>query len=218
MVFKRRERRPIGTLIAELFYPRGGWGRALSYIRLRLSRLPDKPHRIARGIAAGVFVSFTPLFGFHFVTAAACAFLIRGNIIAALLATFIGNPLTFPIIMAVSVDLGNWMLGQPNDMQLPQIVTALGDASVELWGNIASFYTGDPRQWTGLVRFFHRVFLPYLVGGAIPGLLTAALMHYLSLPVILAYQKRRAKKMREQLEKRIAARRSSPNDPVKPHP
>lgn len=218
MVFKRRKKRPIGTAIAELFYPRGGWGRALSYIRLRLSRLPDKPHRIARGIAAGVFASFTPLFGFHFITAAACAFMIRGNIIASLLATFFGNPLTFPIIMAVSVDLGNWMLGQPNDMQLPQIISALGHASAELWGNIASFYTGDPRQWEGLTRFFHRVFVPYLIGGAIPGLLTAWLMHYLSLPVILAYQKRRAKKMREQLEKRVAARRASADDTARFQP
>jgi uncharacterized protein (DUF2062 family) len=216
MVFKRRNRRPIGTMIAELFYPRGGWGRAFSYIRLRLSRLPDKPHRIARGIAAGVFASFTPLFGFHFITAAAVAFVIRGNVIAALLATFFGNPLTFPIIMAVSVDLGNWMLGQPNDMQLPQIVGALGRASTELWGNVASIYTGEARHWDGLTRFWHRVFIPYFVGGIIPGIIVATIMHYLSLPVIIAFQKRRSKKLRDQLEKRIAARRATAEDAARP--
>ncbi|MGF6859783.1 uncharacterized protein (DUF2062 family) [Rhodobacteraceae bacterium MBR-64] len=216
MVFKRRNRRPIGTMIAELFYPRGGWGRAFSYIRLRLSRLPDKPHRIARGIAAGVFASFTPLFGFHFITAAAVAFVIRGNVIAALLATFFGNPLTFPIIMAVSVDMGNWMLGQPNDMQLPQIVGALGRASTELWGNVASIYTGEARHWDGLTRFWHRVFIPYFVGGIIPGIIVATIMHYLSLPVIIAFQKRRSKKLRDQLEKRIAARRATAEDAARP--
>jgi uncharacterized protein (DUF2062 family) len=216
MVFKRRNRRPIGTMIAELFYPRGGWGRAFSYIRLRLSRLPDKPHRIARGIAAGVFASFTPLFGFHFITAAAVAFVIRGNVIAALLATFFGNPLTFPIIMAVSVDMGNWMLGQPNDMQLPQIVSALGRASTELWGNVASIYTGEARHWDGLTRFWHRVFIPYFVGGIIPGIIVATIMHYLSLPVIIAFQKRRSKKLRDQLEKRIAARRATAEDAARP--
>ncbi|MBC7153975.1 MAG: DUF2062 domain-containing protein [Rhodobacteraceae bacterium] len=216
MVFKRRNRRPIGTMIAELFYPRGGWGRAFSYIRLRLSRLPDKPHRIARGIAAGVFASFTPLFGFHFITAATVAFVIRGNVIAALLATFFGNPLTFPIIMAVSVDMGNWMLGQPNDMQLPQIVGALGRASTELWGNVASIYTGEARHWDGLTRFWHRVFIPYFVGGIIPGIIVATIMHYLSLPVIIAFQKRRSKKLRDQLEKRIAARRATAEDAARP--
>jgi uncharacterized protein (DUF2062 family) len=216
MVFKRRNRRPIGTMIAELFYPRGGWGRAFSYIRLRLSRLPDKPHRIARGIAAGVFASFTPLFGFHFITAATVAFVIRGNVIAALLATFFGNPLTFPIIMAVSVDMGNWMLGQPNDMQLPQIVSALGRASTELWGNVASIYTGEARHWDGLTRFWHRVFIPYFVGGIIPGIIVATIMHYLSLPVIIAFQKRRSKKLRDQLEKRRAARRATAEDAARP--
>lgn len=209
MVFKRRERRPIGTMVAEFFYPRGGWRRAFSYVRLRLSRLPDRPHRIARGIAAGVFVSFTPLFGFHFIAAAAVAWLIRGNIVAALLGTFFGNPLTFPIIMAISVDLGNWMLGLPGDMQIPQVARALAMASTELWHNISSFYTGDPRHWEGLTRFFHRVFLPYLVGGALPGVASAVVMHYLSLPVIIAYQKRREKRLAARLEKRIAARRAA---------
>lgn len=209
MVFKRRERRPIGTVIAEFFYPRGGWRRAFSYVRLRLSRLPDRPHRIARGIAAGVFVSFTPLFGFHFISAAAVAWLIRGNIVAALLGTFFGNPLTFPIIMAISVDLGNWMLGMPNDMQIPQVARALATASTELWHNISSLYTGEDQYWDGFHRFLRRVFVPYLVGGVLPGIVAAAVMHYLSLPVIVAYQKRREKRLAARLEKRIAARRAA---------
>jgi uncharacterized protein (DUF2062 family) len=196
-------------MVAEFFYPRGGWARAFSYVRLRLSRLPDRPHRIARGIAAGVFVSFTPLFGFHFIAAAAVAWLIRGNIVAALLGTFFGNPLTFPIIMATSVDLGNWMLGMPNDMQIPQVARALGAASTELWHNLASFYTGDARQWGGLQRFFRRVFVPYLVGGVGPGIVAAVVMHYLSLPVIVAYQKRREKKLAARLAKRLAARHAN---------
>lgn len=212
MVFKRRERRPIGTMVAEFFYPRGGWRRAFSYVRLRLSRLPDRPHRIARGIAAGVFVSFTPLFGFHFIAAAVVAWLIRGNIVAALLGTFFGNPLTFPIIMAISVDLGNWMLGLPNDMQIPQVARALATASTEMWNNVAAIYTGDPRHWDGLQRFFQRVFVPYLVGGILPGLISALAMHYLSLPVIVAYQKRREKKLAARLEKRLAARRTAADD------
>lgn len=212
MVFKRRNRRPMGTVVAELFYPRGGWRRAFSYVRLRLSRLPDRPHRIARGIAAGVFVSFTPLFGFHFISAAAVAWLIRGNIVAAILGTFFGNPLTFPLIMAISVDLGNWMLGMPNDMQIPQVARALATASTELWHNISAFYTGDPRHWEGLQRFFQRVFVPYLVGGFLPGIVAATVMHYLSLPVIIAYQKRREKKLAARLEKRLAARRAAAED------
>ena len=67
MVFKRRNPRTWLRTVAEVFYPRGGWRRAVSYVIHRLRRLPDPPHKIARGVAAGVFVCFTPFFGFHFV-------------------------------------------------------------------------------------------------------------------------------------------------------
>ena len=35
------------------------------------------------------------------------------------------------------------------------------------------------------------MFLPYLVGGIVPGLIAGLACYYLSLPVIAAYQKRR---------------------------
>jgi uncharacterized protein len=96
MVFKRRKKLSYGRWIAEAFYPRSGWKRAASYIWHRLRRLPDTPHKIARGVGIGVFISFTPFFGFHFVAAVLLSLLIRGNALAALLATFFGNPITCP--------------------------------------------------------------------------------------------------------------------------
>ena len=80
-------------------------------------------------MASGVFVCFTPFFGLHFVLATAIAWAIRGNILAALLATFFGNPLTFPIIAEVSLEIGSRILGLPHDVHLPQIVEAFGRAA-----------------------------------------------------------------------------------------
>ena len=111
MVFKRRDPRSYLRMIAEVFWPRGGWTRAFHYVKHRIRRLPDDPHRIARGVGAGVFVSFTPFFGLHFITAALSAKIVRGNILASLLGTFFGNPITFPIIAFFSMKLGKWMLG-----------------------------------------------------------------------------------------------------------
>ncbi|TMV51839.1 DUF2062 domain-containing protein, partial [Thioclava sp. BHET1] len=124
MVFKRRDRRSLLQILAEAVYPRGGWIRAVSYIFHRLRRLPDEPHRIARGVAVGIFISFTPFFGFHLLFAAGLAWLIGGNIIASLLATLVGNPLTFPFIMEGSVELGSLILQQHHGMHLPRIVEA----------------------------------------------------------------------------------------------
>ncbi len=201
MVFKRRTRLTTSERLASLVYPRGGWGRALSYLWHRMRRIPDKPHRIARGIALGVFVSFTPFFGFHFLIAGALAWIVRGNLAAALIATFVGNPLTFPVIMQVSVELGSWMLGQEGGLLLPAIVGAFSHASVELWRNVVAIFTDDTTHWENLARFYDRVFLPYLVGGILPGLVAAVVSFYLALPVLGAYQKRRTKKLRERFER-----------------
>ena len=201
-MFKRRKKRSYSQIVAEGIYPRGGWYRAVSYMLHRLRRLPDAPHRIARGVAVGVFVCFTPFYGFHFVLATIISFIIRGNILASLLATFFGNPLTFPIIATISVDLGSWMLGQPGGLQLPSIVGAFSNASIELWFNITALFTDDVAHWGSLMRFFRRVFLPYLVGGIIPGIITGAIAYMITHPIISAYQTSRIKRLKKRYEKR----------------
>jgi len=216
VVFKRRDPRSWPQAIGQFIYPRGGWNRAFYYIIHRLRRLPDPPHRIARGVAAGVFVCFTPMFGFHFVLAAMLAYVMQANLLAALLATFFGNPITFPIIAAVSLELGQRMLGMPGDVFLPQVFAEFSRASVEAWHNFTAIFTDDVTRWNRLQEFFWRVFWPYTVGGLIPGVITGVSVYMLTLPAVTAYQKRRVKKLKERFEKRRhalekaeAARKSS---------
>lgn len=152
-------------------------------------------------MAAGVFVCFTPMYGFHFLLAAAVAYVIQGNIIAALLATFIGNPLTFPIIAALCIELGEWILGMSVDVPLNQIFVEFSEATVELWRNIAAIFTDDVTEWSQLRGFFLRVFLPYVAGGIAPGILAGTLAYFLTVPIVGAYQKRRVKKLKERLKK-----------------
>ena len=49
---------------------------------------------------------------FHFLSAAALAWVLRGNILAALLGTFFGNPFTFPLIVVGAMETGSLILGQ----------------------------------------------------------------------------------------------------------
>lgn len=176
----------------ETVYPRSGWRRALEYIKLRLKRLPDTPHNIAIGIACGVFVTFTPLFGFHFFLAALCAWILRGNILASLLATFVGNPVTFPFIAAVSYGTGLWMLGRASEPEAWSRVTRdFGDAAATLWANLKALFTGGVASWEPVQRFFVEVFLPYLIGGLPWGIFFAVVFYFLSKPAVEAYQRRR---------------------------
>lgn len=202
MVFKRKNPRSWSQTLTESVYPRGGWWRAGTYMFHRMRRLPDQPHRIARGVAVGVFVCFTPFFGLHFASAAALAWVMRGNILAALLATFVGNPLTFPLIAWSSTVIGRWMLGVEGHLSPRTIVNDFAIAIEEFWHNVIATFTPSPSRWHGLEQFFHDIYLPYLLGGILPGIAAAVLAHYLTLPVLSAHQKRRSKKLAERAEKR----------------
>lgn len=169
----------------------------------RIRRLPDPAYKISRGIAAGVFTCFTPFFGLHFLISAGLAWIMGGNVLAALLATFFGNPLTFPIIAGLSVELGSKMMGLDKPMPLDETFDAFSRGSVEIWDNARRVFTGVPLEWHDIDTLFEHVFVPYLVGGLIPGLIAATLAYALSRPLIATYQKARIAK----LKKKIARQR-----------
>lgn len=210
-MFKRKPR-TWGRTALEVIYPRGGWTRAARYIIHRIRRLPDPAHRISRGVAVGVFVCFTPFFGLHFVLATAIAWAIRGNILAALLATFFGNPLTFPIIAELSLEIGTRVLGLPHNVHLPQIVEAFSHAMGDVLRNVGAVFTSDQANWNGFGRFWDRIMFPYFVGGLGPGLVAAMIAYFATTPVITAYQKQRVKRLKKRYDKRMAkaAARSEP--------
>ncbi len=207
MVFRRRNRRTLGEWARESVYPKGGFRRAAYYLTHRLRRLPDEPHRIARGVYAGVFVSFTPLFGLHFLCAAAMAWLMRGNILAALLATFIGNPFTTPVIAYSSVKLGHYLLDVQAPLDVMSIIAAFGNAGSEIWENLRAVFSPEVTDWHDLQVFFEVIFWPYMVGGVLIGSIVSLAFYWLTIPVLRAYQALRAGKLRERL-----ARRTQPAD------
>ena len=71
--------------------------------------MPASPYAISSGFACGSMVSFTPLLGLHFILAVIFAYIMRGNVIAALIGTVVGNPLTFPLIWGVIYKIGTYV-------------------------------------------------------------------------------------------------------------
>ena len=63
-----------------------------------------------------------------------------------------------------------------------------------------AMFDDQTADWTGLIRFYDDVFVPYLVGGMIPGVVAATICYYLSVPVIRAYQSRRKGRLKAKLE------------------
>lgn len=205
----------MGRTLVESLWPRGGWGRAAQYVRHRLRRLPDSPERIARGIAAGVFTTFTPFYGFHFFIAALISWGMRGNILASLLATFFGNPLTYVPIGVISLQTGHFLLGSRPPDHGPQSIPLMQkflNAGQELWFNLKAPFTGNVPHWDGLKLFYDDVFFPYLVGGLVPGILAGTVAYFFSLPLIAAYQKRRAASIARKSAARLAAQERAQAD------
>jgi uncharacterized protein (DUF2062 family) len=202
VVFKRRK--PLGWLawLREMVYPRGGFRRATRYVIHRMSRLPDEPHRIARGIFAGSLVGFLPLPGLQFVAAWAAARLMRGNVLAALLGTFNTNPVTTPFFAVFAMTLGHWLLGVEAPLSAKEIGRAFGRAGHDLWRNIEAIFTDDRMQWGGLIQFWHDIYLPYFIGALIPGILISLVAYYITIPIVQAYQKARHAKADERRERR----------------
>ncbi|MGZ5430544.1 MAG: DUF2062 domain-containing protein, partial [Thermoanaerobaculia bacterium] len=64
------------------------------------------PEVVAASFAIGVAISFTPLFGLHWIIALLLAVILRLNKVDVLLGTLVVNPLTFPAVAAVAIPIG----------------------------------------------------------------------------------------------------------------
>ncbi|MEM6406896.1 MAG: DUF2062 domain-containing protein [Pseudomonadota bacterium] len=199
MVFKRRTPKSWALWAAHLVWPQGGWGRAARYVKHRVRRLPDTPERISRGVFAGVFTTFTPFYGFHFFIAAGIAKVTRGNILASLMATFFGNPLTYLPIGVISLKTGHFLLGTEFEEDM-NIGRRFAGAGRDLKDNFFAMFTDDRADWHRLSAFYDEVFFPYMVGGILPGLIAGGICYYLSVPLIRAYQNRRKGRLKARWE------------------
>ena len=55
----------------------------------------DPPHRIALGLALGIFIGFLPIMGIQMAVVTLLAIPLRGNLKAALAGVWVSNPVTF---------------------------------------------------------------------------------------------------------------------------
>ena len=209
MIFKRRNKRLTLARLKDIMIPRKGWRRAIDYIIYRIKRIPDTPHKIAIGLAIGVFCSFTPFFGLHIFLAALLAYLCKGNIVAALLGTFFGNPITWPFIASFSIKVGQMILGNSSgnfETSLDQFIAAF---NAFMYGVTSIFGYGNS-DWNLVYHFVKELFLPYFIGGSILGLATALVSYFVFRPLIYAYKLAKEKKKSKQFNRDVTSLKGKP--------
>ena len=208
-MFKRRERRSIFRFFYEVIFSFKGISRAIEYVAIRLKRIPDTPHKISLGMSCGIFSSFTPLFGLHFLIAGFLSYLLRANVLASLIGTFVGNPITFPIITVFNLKLGEWILGSSE--------YSSGDGGKIFEGFLdlifliyKSFFTEGSIGENNVPRineFLNGVFIPYSLGGFILGIVIAVISYFLLRPLVATYQKKRSALKAKRLKKKLMRKR-----------
>ena len=151
------------------------FSRFLYYHKLRLARLPATSYAISSGFACGSMVSFTPLLGLHFILAVVFAFLIRGNFIAALIGTIVGNPLTFPLIWGLIYKVGTFVISIER-------VDLKNDISFEM-----------------IINQTYEIFFPMLVGGIVVAPVVWVISYFIIYSFISSYKKRKNKNTKRSL-------------------
>ncbi|SKA36045.1 hypothetical protein SAMN05428963_12022 [Consotaella salsifontis] len=157
-------------------WPRRSWQRSFSYFKKRVLRLNATPHAIAAGFAAGVFASFTPFIGFHFVMSFVIAYLLAGNLAAAALGTVIGNPVTFPAIWASTYEIGRLVLA-------PDILSRAPENFGHLLRHLDFF-----ALWQPLLK-------PMLIGAFIEGGVVALIAYGIVYWAVRRFRRHRARRI-----------------------
>ncbi len=182
MLFKRRDRLGLVSRMRGWLWPRRGWRRSVAYVWHRVTRLSASPHEIALGFAAGMFASFTPFMGFHFLLGAIVALVLGGNVLASAFGTFVGNPLTFPLIWIGTYNLGGLILG--HDLR-EKLVLKFPD------NTFANLLHHPLYGWQEFWSVLGPVVTPMSVGGVVLGTVMGSIGYVLVRPMVAAYQNRR---------------------------
>lgn len=109
---------------------------------LKILRIQDPPERIARGAAIGVLMGVLPTFGAGAFLSLAFAFVLKANKAAAVLGSFVMNPLTSTFFWTLSIVIGSVILGEDYSTMLAKIkgdnmINGIGGAYlVFLAGNV----------------------------------------------------------------------------------
>jgi len=178
-MFRRRDKLSLGQRVRNFIWPRAGWWRASKYVVYRVRRLPGAPARIALGFACGAFVSFTPLFGLHYLLAIALAWALRGSVIASFLGASLGW--FYPLVLVWTYQLGNWIIGASGAGRLPP-------------------YAGSGY----LLHHPWSVFLPAMIGSIPIGLVVAAAAFVFTYWVVVAYRNFRRRLLRSLRRRAVA--------------
>ncbi len=145
---------------------------------LSLIHHPGTPESVGRGVAVGLFSASIIPVG-HMLMAFLMALLVRGARGAAILSTWIINPLTMPVFYAVQCYVGSFIIGKPLSYLLIKqlVLDALHNPSFKTAGALSS-----------------ELIASFFAGGLLLGTLAMFPAYFLTTAMVRRHRIRRAKK------------------------
>jgi uncharacterized protein (DUF2062 family) len=162
---------------------RTAWGKARRFVLHSVLHADDPPSRLALGAAIGIFVTFTPTFGFQMLLVVFAAWLLRANKTVGLPIVWISNPATVVLIYYPCYVVGLTLLGrEPIDSQW--------------WSELRK----PPAGWWPAVEFYWlqllEVATPLWLGCLVVAACTSIPTYYLVYHVIRVYRLRRTGRLK----------------------
>lgn len=157
------------------------WGRRVRDLVIHtIFHADDRPHRLALGLAIGMFVAFTPTVGLQTLICVALAWSLSANRVVGLPLIWISNPATFIPIYYPCYRLGCQLTGYPiaDREWFAASIPAAGERWSEQFGLIGSrFLDVAVPLWSGCL----------VVAGAL-----GTITYFLMLSLIRGYRARRS--------------------------
>jgi len=156
-----------------------------TFIVRRILHIDDTPHRLALGLALGIFVAWTPTIGVQMVLVVILATMCRANKLVGIPMVWISNPFTLPLVYYPNYLLGRYLLGlfdaqtttNYSFRQLENLLTKFNDMS---------FY--EIAFWDKLGRLLLDIGLDLWLGSIIVGLFLGIIVYIVSYKFILWYR------------------------------
>ena len=156
-------------------------------------KLRGSPKAIAGGLALGMFIAFTPTIGLQVILAALFATIFNLNRASAIIAVWVTNPVTIPIIFTFNYWVGRMIISGP---PVSEVAKSLLDfvklmASFDIWEVMG--------QFLAFMQLGKEVLIPLTIGSILVGSCVAVVTYYISISTLEVYLARRERKRKARL-------------------
>ncbi len=156
--------------------------RIKKFFIFRVLSLDDTPHRIALGVAIGIFVTWTPTIGLQMALTVALSLLLRANKFVGVPFVWLSNPFTLVPVYGPNYLLGSWILG--GNYTWSTFISTIEEATACEGGWLATMGA----WWNATMSIFAPLWLGSIIVGLVLGLITYPAIYW----AVVAYRRHKS--------------------------